>query len=230
MKKIQLSIIALMTCNSFVMAGGDIAPLTHYEVEDIKAAEVVEVVKPPVIVKPPVVVAKPLASVLGAYVGLGLVATKYDTNCKCKSSDKIDKTAGLMARIGYDFNKYFGLEARAMRSNWKSNGGKVKHAGLFVKPMYPVSNDVNMYGLAGYAKTTTQGQLRRMNVNGLAFGLGLEYDLSTDSKKDAKYDRKFDGIADQEKGLGLFVDYERLFYKSGSPDLDTISAGITYDF
>ena len=234
MKKIQLSISALMISSSFVMAGGDIVPLTHYEVEDIKAAEIVEVVevkKTPVVVKlPKVVTKKPLAIVLGSYIGAGLIAIKYNPNCNCTASKGKDKTAGLMVRIGYDFNKYFGVESRAMRSNWKSNGGKIKHAGLFIKPMYPISNDINIYGLAGYAKTTTQGKLRRMDVNGVSFGLGFEYDLSSDSKKDTIYNRKFDGIGDQENGLGLFVDYERLFYKSGSPDLDAISAGITYDF
>jgi len=245
MKKIQLSIIALISCSSYVMAGGDINPVTYYEVEDVKAAEVVEVVTPPVVIEAPIVVEAPvvvqtpppapivpLASVLGAYVGLGLVATQYDTNCNCNSTNKsgVDTTAGLMTRIGYDFNKYVGLEGRGIRTNWKSNGGKVKHAGLFLKPMYPVSNSVNIYGLAGYAKTTTQGALRRTDVNGLAFGAGFEYDLSNDVKKDAKYGRTFDGQANQEKGLGLFMDYERLYYKSGSPDLDALSAGITYDF
>jgi len=243
MKKIQLSIIALISCSSYVMAGGDIAPVTYYEAEDVKAAEIVEVVVPPVVVEAPAVVKAPvivqapvpiapLASVLGAYIGLGLVAAQYDTNCNCTRTSKsgVDKTAGLMTRIGYDFNKYVGLEGRGIRTNWKSYGGKIKHAGLFLKPMYPVSDSINVYGLAGYAKTTTQGGLRRTDVNGLAFGAGFEYDLSDDVKKDAKYGRTFDGQANQEKGLGLFMDYERLYYKSGAPDLDALSAGITYDF
>ena len=34
----------------------------------------------------------------------------------------------------------------------------------------------------------------------------------------------------QEKGLGVFVDYERMVVKSGAPDLDAVSTGITYDF
>jgi opacity protein-like surface antigen len=96
--------------------------------------------------------------------------------------------------------------------------------------MVPVGDATNIYGLVGLAKTTTQGSLRRTDVEGLAFGGGVEYDLSSDKKKDAKYDREFDGKGDQEKGLGLFVDYERLYYESGSPDLDAVSAGVTYDF
>jgi hypothetical protein len=29
---------------------------------------------------------------------------------------------------------------------------------------------------------------------------------------------------------GLFVDYERMVVKSGAPDLDALSVGVTYDF
>jgi hypothetical protein len=239
MKRIQLSLIALLASSNFVMAGGDILPVVfEEEVIEVEAVPVepVEEVVAEVAVKPipvPVPVPVPVADadVSGFYTGLGIVAAQYDTNCDC-TGDKsgTDKTAGVMARVGYDFNKYVGLEARGMLSNQEGDGGEVKHAGVFVKPMVPVGDATNIYGLVGLAKTTTQGSLRRTDVEGLAFGGGVEYDLSADKKKEAKYDREFDGQGDQEKGLGLFVDYERLYYKSGSPDLDTISAGVTYDF
>ena len=239
MKKIQLSLIALLASSHFAMAGGDIMPVVFEEevieveavpvepVEEV-AAVVEEVAPTPIPVPVPVVL---VANVSGIYAGLGIAATRYDTNCGCKGPKSgEDKTAGVMARVGYDFNKYVGLEARAMLSNQKGDGGEVKHAGVFVKPMLPVGDATNLYGLVGMAKTTTQGTLRHTAATGLAFGAGVEYDLSKDKKKDAKYDREFDGKGDQEKGLGLFADYERLYYKSGSPDLDAVSAGVTYDF
>ena len=236
MKTIQLSLIALIASSSLAMAGGDIAPIEFYE-EEIAVEEIlIEPALAPVVVATPAptpvpVPVVPVAAVSGIYAGLGIVAANYDTNCDC-AGDKSgsDKTAGVMARVGYDFNKYIGLEARGMLSNQKADGGKIKHAGVFVKPMLPIGDATNVYGLVGLAKTTTQGSLRRTDVEGLAFGAGVEYDLSSDKKKDAKYDREFDGKGDQEKGLGVFVDYERLYYKSGSPDLDAVSAGVTYDF
>lgn len=227
MKRIQLSLIALITSSSLMMAGGDMVPVTAYETEDVEVAQV-EIVPEKVVIPAPIV---PPANISGIYAGLGIVASRYDTNCACPGEKSgVDKTAGIMARVGYDFNKYVGVEARGLLSNQKGNGGEIKHAGVFVKPMLPVGEDVNAYGLVGLAKTTTQGTLRRTDVSGLAFGAGVEYDISSDEKKDAKYDREFDGIADQEKGLGLFADYERLYYKSGSPDLDAVSVGVTYDF
>jgi len=236
MKKVQL--LALIAGTNLLMAGGDIMPITPYEVEDVKASEVISITPLPVVQAPvavvaplPPVVVLPVADISPIYVGLGLVAARYDAKCSTTPTEcTVDKTGGILVRAGYDFNKYMGVEARGMMTSVKANGGKIKHIGAFLKPMYPVSDDLNVYALGGIAKTTTQGSMRRTNVTGLAFGAGIEYDLSDDKKKDAKYDREFDGKADQEKGFGVFADYERLYYKKNSPDLDALSIGVTYDF
>lgn len=233
MKKIQLSLFSVIACTSLVVAGGDLMTITPYEVEDIQAAEIVPVspVKEvaPVVPIPPVV---PVADVSAIYVGLGLAAARYDSSCGAPvaACDGVDKTGGVLVRAGYDFNQYIGAEVRGLVTSYKADGGKIKHLGAFVKPMYPVTNDINVYGLGGYAKTTTQGSLRRTDVKGVALGAGIEYDFSEDNAKEAKYDRTFDGQGDQEKGFGMFADYERLYQKSNGPQLDAVSAGVTYDF
>ncbi len=230
MKRVKLSIVTLIVTTNFMMAGGDIIPVTPYEEEDIKAAEVVPVTIPKEPVVAPIVT--PVADVSPFYVGVGLVAGRYDSRCLNGpvGCDGTDTSGGIMGRVGYDFNQYIGIETRAMITPISSDGAEIKHIGGFIKPMYPITNALNTYGLVGVAKTTTSGTLRRSSVEGLAFGAGVEYDLSDDKKKDAKYDREFDGEADQEKGFGVFADYERLYYKSGSPDLDAVSIGVTYDF
>ncbi len=240
MKNVKLSIIALLAMGSLGYAGGDIMPVTEFETEDITLSEE-EIVEPvieeeyvaPVVEAKPVPVPVPVKNIAanGFYAGLGISAAQYKTNCSsgCSKSGK-DKTAGVMARVGYDFNQYIGLEARGIRTNWKSDGGKVKHAGIFVKPMLPVSDAVNVYGLVGVAKTTTDGHLQKTNAETLALGAGVEVDLSEDRAKEGRYNRAFDGKGDQEKGVGVFLDYERMAVKSGAPDLDAVSAGVTYDF
>ena len=252
MKRVKLSLIAILAGSSFAVGGGDLIIVTPYEIEDEKAAEVIEVIEvtPPlptpvptpipipkvetkskVIVAPPVVAPLPDANVSALYVGVGMTVAKYKTNCKLsKTKSGSDITFGGVVRIGYDFNEYLGMEARALMTPMKADGGEIQHYGAFVKPMYPVTNSVNVYAFGGIAKTTTKGSLRKTDVSGLAFGAGLEYDISEDKKKDAKYEREFDGKADQEKGFGVFADYERLYYKKGSPDLDALSVGLTYDF
>jgi len=171
----------------------------------------------------------------GFYAGIGISSAKFETCCKCKGTSRslhsgTDKTLGLMGRVGYDVNQYVGVEARGIRTNWKSDGGKIKHIGVFVKPMLPVGEETNLYALAGLAKTTTQGRLQHVNSKSFAWGVGVEHDISEDRAKDGRYNRKFDGEGDQEQGLGIFADYERLIQKSGSPNLDTINVGVTYDF
>jgi len=249
MKKLNILLAATVAVSSLAYAGGDILPLeleeeeVYVPVEEYIAPVVEPIPEPipepvakPVVVTPQPVVVTPTPVVesilpLGLYVAAGLVGARYDPNCGCAGKGDTDSTAGLMGRVGYDFNEYVGLEGRGMRTNWKSEGGKLKHAGLFLKPMYPVSNDFNLYGLAGYAKTTTEGTTRRrVDAETFAWGGGLEYDLGSDKAREGRYSRVFDGYGDQEHGWGLFADYERLVQKSGSPDLDTVSAGITYDF
>ena len=249
MKQVKLSIIAILAMGSFAYAGGDIAPVTEFETEDAALAETyveptveeeyvapVETPAPapaPIAVKPKPVPVVPVKNIKanGFYAGLGIAGAQYKSNCDstCSKSGK-DKTVGVMARVGYDFNKYVGLEARGIRTNWKADGGKVKHAGIFVKPMYPVTDATNVYGLVGVAKTKTDGHLQKTNAETLALGAGVEVDLSADRAKEGRYNRAFDGQGDQEKGLGVFLDYERMAVKSGAPDLDAVSAGVTYDF
>ncbi len=209
-----------------------VAPPVEEEYVDEPIEE--EVTPPPPPPPPPPPVVKNIKT-NGLYAGIGISAAKFKTKCKSVgtaqcSNSTIDKTAGLMGRVGYDVNQYIGIEARGIRTNWKYDGGKVKHLGVFVKPMIPVGKQTNIYGLAGVAKTTTQGRWQHVDTKSFAWGGGIEYDVSTDRAKEGRYSREFDGHGDQEKGLGVFADYERLIQKSGSPDLDTINVGLTYDF
>jgi len=249
MKNMKLSFITLMAITSMLYAGGEFIPVTSYETEDIEMAEEMYVepivepveevfVEPEPIVVAPVVVPAPIPvkeiNPSGFYAGIGISAARYKTNCTTTPTGcgpgVEDRTAGVMARVGYDFNQYVGLEARGIRTNWKADGGKVKHAGIFVKPMLPVGDKSNIYGLVGVAKTTTEGTLQKTDAEAMALGVGVEVDLSKDTPKEGRYGRPFDGKGDQEKGLGAFADYERMVVKSGAPDLDAVSVGVTYDF
>lgn len=243
MNKIKVSLITLIAMGSLGYSGGDFAPVTPYETEDYMVADKMVEETPPLVEEAPIIVKeavvhqssapKPLKKIYanGFYAGLGITAAQYKTNCDstCAKSGK-DKTAGIIARVGYDFNQYIGLEARGLRTDFKGNGGKVQHAGIFVKPMLPVGDVTNLYGLVGMAKTTTTGTLQKTNAKSLALGAGVEVDLTQDTPKEGRYGRAFDGKGDQEQGVGLFADYEKMVVKSGAPDLDAVSAGVTYDF
>jgi len=193
-------------------------------------------------VREPVEPVPELQSVIPIYLGLGGVWGKYDGTCGSEDCPYEDVTYGALFRAGYDFNQYLGVEARVLGTFFKDDklgGQELRHYGLYLKPMYPVAEEFNLYGLLGYGLTKTKvnnmksGNLIEIDENGFSAGLGLEFDFSKNSDErddDTKYSREFDGQGDQEKGWGLFVDYQRLLIKSDTPKLDTVSAGVTYDF
>jgi len=196
--------------SSLLFAGGDILP-------KMIPIEPIEVKQLPVPV----------------YVGVGFSSGRYF------SSKYEDVTYGMMVRMGYELNQYIGFEARYIATFWEEghfNGQELEHVGLFVKPTLSLGDNFNIYGLLGYAWTETHTESKQnpsIGENGFSAGLGLEYDISTkrnDYDQHIYYPEGFDGQADQEVGWGLFVDFQRLLIDSDMPDLDVVSAGVTYDF
>ncbi len=174
------------------------------------------------------------------YLGVGLVWAKL-SGCNLQPGCEYeDVTYGAMVRGGYEYNQYFGVEARYIRTfldEGPFGGTPLAHAGIFLKPQYPVSERVNLYGLLGYGYTENLGNGARLNYFdsdwGFSAGAGIEYDLSDregDRIENGNYDREFDGYADQGRGWSLFLDYQRLLIDSDVPDMDAVSLGLRYDF
>jgi len=202
-RNILLSVAAMAATMTLAQAGGDIVPVY----EPVVAPEAIQYDAVPV------------------YLGLGLNRGIYNNSCKSGCTYE-DVTYGLTVRAGYDFNEYVGAELRYLATFWGADdlgGEKLQHVGLYIKPMMPINEELNVYGLVGYGMTTTttggNGNLGEVDENGFGAGLGLEYDIDT---QDA------DGAL--ESGWGLFVDYQRLLIKSDMPDMDVLSGGVTFDF
>ncbi len=186
-------------------------------------------------IEPALTPVEPIAvqkTAIPVYLGAGFSVGRYFTD------DDEDVTYGAMVRAGYDVNQYIGFEARYIATFWdegRTFGQRLEHIGLFVKPMLPFNENFNLYGLLGYGwtQTKTDGYFKTLEENGFSAGFGLEYDLSDkryDYDPTIYYPEGFDGQGDQEMGWGLFVDFQRLLVDSDMPDLDVISAGVTYDF
>jgi len=183
------------------------------------------------------------------YIGGGLAWAKLSVD-SCYGNPGCsyeDATWGAMVRGGYEFNEYFGIEARWLRTFWDEGpfgGTPLQHVGIFAKPQVPVSERFNVYGLLGYGYTENLGSGGRLNYfdsdDGFSAGIGLEYDLSgrdddyeahkTEENPNPQFDREFDGYGEQNAGWSLFLDYQRLLIKSDIPDLDAVSFGVRYDF
>ena len=218
--------MAVLTTSSY--AGGDIAPVVVPD-EPYVESHVESHVEPVAVQRRP----------LPVYIGAGAAWGQYYKDCggACQYEDV---TYGVTARLGYDFNQYIGAEARFISTFWGADdlgGQKLQHVGLFVKPMAPINENFNVYGLLGYGwtETSTGGNknLATVDKDGFSAGLGLEYDLSSkeaDREENVYYQDGFDGQGDQELGWGLFLDYQHLLVDNRHPDMDVISAGVTFDF
>ncbi|MEA1954497.1 MAG: outer membrane beta-barrel protein [Campylobacterota bacterium] len=214
MNKFIISITTIIALSTTSFAGGKfIAPAT------------VPVVPIPSIVNP-----------LPLYIGLGLVAVSLDRDsCACGESESKDIRYGSMLRVGWDFSHYIGIEARMLKTLEDNVFSETTHYGLYLKPQYHVTSQINVYALLGYGKTTvdyTNGvRASKTDEDGFSYGAGVEYDFSTDESL-GTYSRIFDGQGDQEEGWGLWLDVQHLLKNDGAVHTTSniLTIGITYDF
>ena len=189
-------------------------------------------------VAPVAAVVAPIPNVIDPiplYVGLGLVAAGVSRDCPCETDERLkDMTYGVLIRAGWDINQYVGVEARYAKASLEKDFSTTTHYGLFLKPQYHLTDQMNVYGLAGYGRTEVEGCAYNngtLRADGFSYGIGLEYDFSDDESL-GEYDRVFDGQGDQERGWGIWADYQNLLYNEGLYNTKTniFSVGVTYDF
>jgi len=145
-----------------------------------------------------------------------------------------EKFGSIMMDAGYSINQYVAVEGRYWSginsSNslaWRTGINSditVDAWGLYVKPMYPISEDMNFYGLVGYGsadaeyKPNNNVSITSDSVSGFSWGIGADYLVSNN--------------------WSVFVDYTSIIDgESGSVDaintddsLTTINLGVNYQF
>jgi len=215
MKKLTLSLTAILAMSTFAVAGGDIAP-----VEPMVPAVVVE--------------EAPVANG-GFYVGIAYGYEKLVIERESNGNNLVDeKFASIMLDAGYKFNQYIAVEGRYWSginsSNdlaWRTGINSditVDAWGLYVKPMFPVTNSFNIYGLVGYgsAEATYEPNnnlsITSDSVSGFSWGIGADYAITNN--------------------WSVFVDYTSIIDgESGNLDridtddsLSTVNVGVNYQF
>jgi opacity protein-like surface antigen len=228
MKKFTLSVVTVLAMSTFAVAGGDIVPVVE-----------------------PVVEAPPPAAKTGFYVGgaISLIQndfrswyySEYYNENRTMAIGNTDHIGGML-QVGYKFNPYLAVETRYWiagdedwqdTENWGDNDTfttEFDAMGLYLKPMYPVMDGLDVYALLGFdimnydltAKDGDGSPYAHRNFSDTAFswGLGASYAVND--------------------SLAVFVDYVRLyddtiqvFYNSdvfADITSDTCNFGITYSF
>ena len=212
MKKFNLSLVAVLAMSTFAIAGGDIAP-----------------VEP--MVETPMVVEQSSA---GFYVGMGYGALEGEIDpandaIASKDSDTFDE---LLLLAGYKFNKYVAVEGRYWfggENTWNRYDAvgyageqdvSVDSWGIYVKPMYPVTDAFNVYGLLGYAGSSLDydiGDTDFGDTDGFSYGVGVDYSINDNFAVFVDYVTLYD----DDKSIGIY---------NPNLELDVVSVGVTYKF
>ncbi len=214
MKKFNLSLVAILAMSTFAIAGGDIAP-----------------------VEEPVVMVEEPVSAGNFYLGLaygllnGNIEDKRDVPGGTITDTLVDTDFDeIMFQAGYKFNDYVAVEGRywfGMESsinNWNidttANDVTIDAWGLYVKPMYPVTESFDIYAMLGYASAEMDKHSLNYvsdSVDGFSWGIGADYSVT--------------------ENVDLFIDYVSIYdddksYVGGTVDysIDTWNFGVTYNF
>ncbi len=174
MKKLVYSLVAASALGSSVFAGGDILPAAVFSQDDSDF-----------------------------YIGVGMVYNRtYATESGWfdNATPTQDQTGGLTGIIGYNYNKYIGIEGRISGTFWQRDYADLKTYSIFLKPQYRFQEDdtqsddyddayVTVYGLVGFGNSHVEGSggdntysawpdvigQEIMSETGFQWGLGVSY-------------------------------------------------------
>lgn len=227
MKNFTLSVVAALAMSTFAVAGGDIEPVVA-----------------------PVEAVAPAADESGFYIGGAYSHASSDTDwgayydgIEAYGDSQENTQSGFMLLAGYQYNSYIAIEGRYWGSSsersydWGGDGytetdGEFSAWGIYLKPMYPVSEKFTVYGLLGYGNAEIDSDWyeweydkKMLDDSGFQWGLGASYaydehisffvdyvQLATDADDSYVYDEMY----------GVFDKWETSLY--------TINAGVTYKF
>ena len=217
MKKFNLSLVAVLAMSTFAIAGGDIAP-----VEPVVETPYVE------------------ESTGSLYLGLGYSLFNSDSDFAHISNNTLtlghdDDYSAIMMQAGYKFNDYVALEGRywvgLTDGSWSGIAADtfesdVSAWGVYVKPMYPITDALDIYALLGYASVDVghNNTLPDMDFDGFSWGIGAAYSFTENFAIFADYTdfQDDDFIVTNNSNININGTFEHAF--------DSINFGVTYQF
>jgi len=180
-------------------------------------------------VKPAVSDVLPVSFASPFYIGAGLSYSWVSRDCPCAGAIRLkDSRFGPILRLGWDYNDYLGIEVRGIYTGANSVFSAVKHYGLYLKPQYSITDDINLYGLIGYGKSEvdyTNGIKSSVtDYTGFNYGIGIEYDIFNEKDNN--------GTIITESPWSIWADYQNLMSGEGlfNTDANILHTGIRYTF
>ena len=145
----------------------------------------------------------------------------------------------LMLQAGYQYNPYIAVEFRywfsmsdgdySLSSGWIPDAGSYSDFdawGLYLKPMYPVTNEFSIYGLLGFSGVVVDGEFGwdLLNENSFSWGIGASFDFTPNIGVFVDYVSLYDDTFDN------YGYYSYDYYSPGDTSVNTINFGLSYKF
>ncbi|MGB5505465.1 MAG: porin family protein [Sulfurovum sp.] len=216
MKKFNLSLVAILAMSTFAIAGGDIAPVE------------------PVVETPYMEPAKVGGFYIGAAYGWNNLSMDHDADTALTTTSVDADFGAFMIDAGYKFNPYIAVEGRYSFgisssndlgwTNGLSSDVTVDSWGLYVKPMYPVTDAINIYALLGYGSTSADydnpagGTFTSDDIDGFSWGIGADYAFTDNWAVFIDYSSIVD---DEDTRVNLY---------GTNVSVDNINFGVNYTF
>jgi len=175
MKKIVLSLAVIVAMSSMGFADEYVAPVESEATENAPEDK-------------------------GFYVGLAYSHLSHDIDHETLTTKAELDFYGLMLDVGYKFNPYIAVEARYNFSlgdtdmDDQVDEAEMSVLSFFVKPMYPIAPEIDIYVLLGYSLTDASNTYANASFDEGAFswGVGASYDMTEDFSVFADYTRYYD--------------------------------------
>ncbi len=202
MKKIVLSIVAVVGMSSFGFADEGQAPVTSTEIEESSENKDE-----------------------GLYLGLAYTHLSLDVDKRDETIVSEMDFSALTLQAGYKFNPYIAVEGRYgislddpdVEGALPIGDAEITVWGIYVNPMYPVAPEFDIYALLGYAGTNVEGSFRDgrsfdVDDSSFSWGLGGTYAITEE--------------------FSVFADYLLFYDASDEFDkvVDSFNFGVSYQF
>ena len=166
-----------------------------------------------------------------AYVGIGYGFGTAEADAGVYQFDVIESQTvdNIALQAGYNFNQYIAVEGRynigldedVAYSDGYTDTVSVDTLAIYAKPQYPVTPELSVYGLLGYAWNTLNSLDGDVDVDGFAWGLGAKYEVYTDVEVFIDYTSVYDDTETFDTYSGL-IDVDENIYN--------VTVGATYKF
>ena len=147
----------------------------------------------------------------GFYVGLAYSHLSHDLDHEALTTKHELDFNAIMLDVGYKFNPYIAVEARYNFSlgdtdmDDQLDSAEVSVLSFFVKPMYPIAPEMDIYALLGYSLTDSSNtyDLTSFDEGAFSWGGGASYDMTEDFSVFAEYTQYYN---DTVNGFDHVVD------------------------